>query len=197
MVIVQGMFEISELAAGSIGCVGLYMAGCNALPMQHVPDLPAALFVLSTVFLLHHLRVMNLPPLQELWRLLLELVAFYMGTQILVVLVWQQFHNLMDKVRDTALNTRVAMNLLEINPKLFMFMRQDVCYFLMLIVSLVCTYKAVKVTHSLDYFLPARRIYRYYADQAEDEIFADVGRSTKRTYQRRPVSKGSSRRSQS
>ncbi|XP_016947233.1 uncharacterized protein LOC108022674 [Drosophila biarmipes] len=193
MVIVQGMFEISELAAGSIGCVGLFMAGCNALPMQHVPDLPAALFVLSTVCLLHHLRVMNWPPLQELWRLLLELLAFYLGTQIVVVLVWQQFHNLIDILRDTALNTRLALSLLESYPTVYIFMRQDVCYFVKLIVSLACTYKAVKVTHALDYFLPARRIYRYYADQAEVGIFAEAGRISRQL----PVSKGSSRRPQS
>ncbi|XP_016994588.3 uncharacterized protein [Drosophila takahashii] len=196
MVIVHGMFEISELAAGTIGCVGLYMGGCNALPMQHVPDLPAALFVLSTVFILHRLRVVNCQPLQELWRLVLELVVLYLCTQILVVLVWQQFHNLMDMLRDEALSTRLALNLLESYPRVYMFMRQDVCYFGKLIVSLACTYKAIKVTQALEYALPRRRNYRYYADLATDENFADGSRSPKRnrTPQRKP---GSSSRPES
>ncbi|XP_041563664.1 uncharacterized protein LOC108144527 [Drosophila elegans] len=166
MVVVRGMYEITELAVGCVGCVGLFMAGCNALPMQYVPDLSAALFVLSTVFLLHHLRVVIMPPLQELWRLLLELVGFYFCTQILVVLVWQQFHTLADKLRDAALDTRMAMDLLERHPKVFMFMRHDFCYFGKLLVSLLCTYKAVSVTRALDYALPHRRTYRYYEDQA-------------------------------
>ncbi|XP_016976155.1 uncharacterized protein LOC108042408 [Drosophila rhopaloa] len=173
MVIVQGMFEISELVASCVGCVGLYMAGCNALPMQYVPDLPAAVFVLSAVFLIHHLRVVNLPPLQELWRLLLELVAFYLCTQVLVVIVWQQFHTLMNMLRDAALDTRMAMNLLERHPKVYMFMRQDVCYFGKLFVSLLGAYKAVSVTHALDYAFPRRRAYRYYEDQDAFENFAD------------------------
>ncbi|XP_017078691.1 uncharacterized protein LOC108112872 [Drosophila eugracilis] len=165
MVVVQGMYEITELVAGSIGCVGLYMAGCNALPMDHISDLPAALFVLSTVFLLHHVRVINWPPLQELWRLLLELVVFYMSTQLLVWVVWHQFHNFTDILRDLILNTRLAMNILESFPKIYMFLRQDVFYLGKLIVSLACTYKAIKVTHVLDYAIPRHRAYRYYKNQ--------------------------------
>ncbi|KAH8358210.1 hypothetical protein KR084_008174 [Drosophila pseudotakahashii] len=194
MVIVHGMFEISELAAGTIGCVGLFMGGCNALPMQHAPDLPAALFVLSTVFLLHHLRVESFKPLLELWRLVLELLVFYLCTQILVVLVWQQFHNLMDMLRDEALGTRLAINVLESYPRVYMFMRQDVCYFAKLIVSLVCTYKAVKVTKALDYALPRRRTYRYYVDQATDENCADGSRSSKRKSAPQRIPGSSSRR---
>ncbi|EDW91753.1 uncharacterized protein LOC6531213 [Drosophila yakuba] len=195
MVVVQGMYEVTELVAGSVGCVGLYMAGCNALPMEHVPDLPAALLVLSTVLILHHLRVLNCAPLQELCLLLLELFGFYVCTQVVVV-VWHQFHNIMNVLQDIAVNTRTALYLLEGYPKLFMFIRQDVCYFVKLIMSLACTYKAVTVTHALDYALPHRRTYRYYENKSTDENFGDgPRRSTRKTNQRSSAQRSSLRRS--
>ncbi|XP_017049942.1 uncharacterized protein LOC108094022 [Drosophila ficusphila] len=180
MVLVRGMYETSELAAGCIGCGGLYMAGCNLLPMQHVPDLPAALFVLSVVVILHHLRVVSLPPLKELWRLLLELVVLYLCTQGLVLIVWQQFHSLIDTLRDAALSTRMAMDLLGSHPKVFMFLRQDLCYFGKLLVSLLCAYHALTFASALDYAIPQRRSYRYYEDLTTNENFANErNRSTK------------------
>ncbi|EDW48343.1 uncharacterized protein LOC6609672 [Drosophila sechellia] len=193
MVVVQGMYEVTELVAGSVGCVCLYMAGCNALPVEHIPDLPSALFVLTTVLVLHHLRVMNCAPLQKLWILLVELLVSYVCTQV-VVLLWLQLHRLMNELRDQAVNTRMGLHLLETYPKVFMFLRQDVCYFGQLIMSLACTYKAIMVTHALDYALPNRRTYRYYETNAMDDNLGDgPRRSYRRTNQRSTRRKSTAR----
>ncbi|KAH8291308.1 hypothetical protein KR054_010530, partial [Drosophila jambulina] len=162
MVIVRGMYEITELVAGCIGSVGLYMAGCNVLPLKYVPDFPAALFVLSSVVVMHHVRVVTYPPVQKLWRLLLELVGLYIATQVLVALIWEQFHALLDVSRDAVLNTNLGLVFLKHFPRLIMFVRQDVCYFAQLVLSVMVTIKAVAYTRSLDYVLPERRIYQYY-----------------------------------
>lgn len=181
MVIVRGMYEITELAAGCIGSVGLYMAGCNVLPLQYVPDLPAALFVLSTVIVLHHWRVVTYPPVQKLWRLLLELVALYVATQLLVAFIWEPYHALVDVVRDAVIDTRLGLILLQNFPKFIMFLRQDVCYMGQLVLSLVVTIKAVTYTRSLDYVLPQRRIYQYYDSQATEETFSWAGPRAQRS----------------
>ncbi|EDX15588.1 GD15436 [Drosophila simulans] len=180
MVVVQGMYEVTELVAGSVGCVCLYMAGCNALPIEHIPDLPSALFVLSTVLVLHHLRVMNCAPLQKLWILLVELLVSYVCTQV-VVLLWLQLHRLMNELRDQAVNTRMGLHLLETYPKVFMFLRQDVCYFGQLIMSLACTYKCDN-GHSCPGLRPTnRRTYRYYETTAMDD---NLGDGPRRSYRR-------------
>jgi len=181
MVVVQGMYEVTELVAGSVGCVCLYIAGCNVLPMEHIPDLPSALFVLTAVLFLHHLRVMNCAPLQKLWLLLLELLVFYMCTQV-VVLVWLQLLSHMNKLRDNAVNTRTGMYLFETYPKVFMFLRQDVYYLGQLIMSVACTYKAIMVTHALDYALPNRRTYRYY--ETDENLGDGPRRPTRKSNQR-------------
>ncbi|KAH8401243.1 hypothetical protein KR009_004027, partial [Drosophila setifemur] len=161
MVLVQGKYQISELAAALIGCVVLFMGNCNLLPLQHPPDLPGVLFVLSSVILLHHLRVVRLPPVQELWRFLAELLCFYLATQMLILVVWDQFHNLLNIVRDSLMNTRPVLNLLVNTPKVFVFMRQNFCYLVQVLVALITTHSAVMFTQAMDYALPGRRQYQY------------------------------------
>lgn len=171
MVVIQGMYEITEVVAASIGCVGFFICGFNIVSLTDAPDLSTVLFILSVVLLVNHVRVRLLAPVQELWRFVLELVFFYLCTQATLLYVWEQFHFLLYVVRDSVMSTRPVLNLLVDNPKLFTFLRQDSWYFLQLLIAIGITYKTVVFTKALDYALPGRRQYQYCEGLATDEIF--------------------------
>ncbi|KAH8338186.1 hypothetical protein KR059_011916, partial [Drosophila kikkawai] len=162
MLIVRGTYDVTELVAGCIGSLGLYLAGINVMPLKYVPDLPAALFVLSTVIVMHHVRIMRYPPIQKLWRLLLELVCIYIASQVLVAILWEQFHVLLDVIRRTMINTTLGVRCLKSYPRLTMFLHQDLCYFAQLGLAVMLTFKILRRTRALQYILSEQRFYNYF-----------------------------------
>ncbi|KAH8331803.1 hypothetical protein KR074_012528 [Drosophila pseudoananassae] len=189
MVIVRGMYEIAEVVAASILCVCCYLSGYNILPLKDAADLSTLLFILSVVFLLNHARVQLLAPVEQSWRLCLELGCFYLCTQFAVLCVWDPFHSQLHVLRDFITNTRPVLNLLGSYPKVFVFIRQDCWYILKLITAIAITYMTVHFTHALDYVLPGRRRYQYTDRVAPDQIFDEFWRRPRLLSRRRIISK--------
>ncbi|KAH8320078.1 hypothetical protein KR074_008700, partial [Drosophila pseudoananassae] len=161
MVIVRGMYEVTEVVAASMSCVGFYLCGYNIVPLMYPYDLSSMLFMLSVVFLLNHARVLLLAPVEQSWRFFLELGCCYLCTQLTVLWVWDPFHSQLHVLRDLIVNTRPVLNLLVDCPNLFMFIRQDCWYIVKLTAAILITYRTVRFTHALDYVLPGRRRYQY------------------------------------
>ncbi|XP_017094242.2 uncharacterized protein [Drosophila bipectinata] len=179
MILVRGYFEIAELLAAFFGSVIFYLSGFYIVPLKDAPDLSTILFILSVVLLLNHARVNLFAPLDELWRLFLELGCFYLCTQFIVLCVWEPFHFLLHVLRDSLMNTRPVLNLLVDYPKVFVFLRQDCWYFLKLLTAIAITLMTVNFTHAWDYVYGRRR-YQYVERALRDRKYVDFYKRTRR-----------------
>ncbi|EDW86448.1 uncharacterized protein Dwil_GK18206 [Drosophila willistoni] len=157
MAVFRTELEVWELRTALVCCVGLFMANANVWRMKWSADLASTLITFSTVMLLHLFRMKKTPPVTKTWHLCLDVLLYYLGNQVTMALIWQQFCIALEHFKDLSTESQGFMDIFMERLSWFAIVKTDFVFIVKTGLALLITYKAMTWASFLDYILPVRR----------------------------------------
>ncbi|XP_068154817.1 uncharacterized protein [Drosophila tropicalis] len=149
--------EVWELRAALFCCVGLFMANANVLPMKWSPDSSSTLITISTVILLHLLRVKKTPRVTKAWHICVDVVLYYFGNQVILGLIWEQFSYALEYFKNVSTETQDVLDVFMKRLSWLAIVKTDIVFVIKTGLALLITYKAMRWASFLHYILPMRQ----------------------------------------